>query len=37
MEQFKNKSNELSRNEEAILHINEELVVVNKNLNLVIG
>ena len=37
MEQMKNKSNELSKTEESIIEINEELVIINKNLNLVIG
>jgi len=37
MEQMKSKSNELTKTEESIIEINEELVTINKNLNLVIG
>lgn len=37
MKQIKTKSNELTRNEEQLLQINEELVIINRNLNLVIG
>ena len=37
MNNLKMKQNELTQNEEQIFSINEELIVINKNLNLVIG